>query len=228
MSHKLRTSREVYDQVRWDPRLDARRIVMGYESRRDGMQEIACLDFVPGGDIPWHRVWYFRDDRQVLWDRRQRLDRLTGPGALTAASAEAGATPHEHPREAAAAHGIPLSPLSVYRFDARTQAWVPLVGPVAPGQAPPATLTVVTYNVLFNLHDAARFLIVEYRHIVAVGLVLHHSFTQCKRLTAEHDPEQLVFVEHRQVTKHLARFLVTTNVTNTLINQFPYFGVAVG
>jgi poly(A) polymerase len=156
MGHKLRTSREVYDQVRWDPRLDARRIVMGYESRRDGMQEIACPDFVPGGDIPWHRIWYFRDDKQVLWDRRQRIDRLVGPGALPAASAEPLAIPPEGPHAGEETHGIPLSPLSVHRFDARGQKWVPLSGPV-PDREPPAALTVVTYNVLFNLHDAARF-----------------------------------------------------------------------
>lgn len=82
MSTKLRTSREVYDQIRWDQRLDPRRIIIGYETRWEGMQEISFPAFTPDTDIPWHRIWYFRDHDQMLWDRRERIDRLSGPDAV--------------------------------------------------------------------------------------------------------------------------------------------------
>lgn len=141
---KLRTSREVYDQIRWDPRIDARRVVIGYDSRRDGMQEIALSDFVPGGDIPWHRIWFFRDDKQVLWDREQRMDRLVGPGAVLEAAPEPEPAPGAEPPLSAA-----LSPLPVYCFDSRAREWAAVSGP-SPEREPPSALTVVTYNVLLS------------------------------------------------------------------------------
>lgn len=142
---KLRTSREVYDQLRWDPRLDARSVVIGYDSRRDGMQEMALADFVPGGDIPWHRIWYFRNERERLWDREQRIDRLSELGSMPEA---APSVAPERPR-LVTQPGAELSPLSVYRFDAGTQAWTSAPGPVPEGELPSA-LTVVTYNVLLS------------------------------------------------------------------------------
>src|SRR5204863_364100 len=74
-----------YQQLRWDPRLDARRVVIGVETRLDGIKELGFGDFVPDGDVPWHRIWYFRDDREVLWDRRERIDRLLDRPAADAA-----------------------------------------------------------------------------------------------------------------------------------------------
>src|SRR2546430_2147453 len=57
---KLRTSREVYDRIRWDASFDASSCIIGYETRLSGLQEMRFDDFDPRGDIPWHRVWYFR------------------------------------------------------------------------------------------------------------------------------------------------------------------------
>jgi uncharacterized protein (UPF0248 family) len=70
----MHTSREVYDRIRWDPRIDPTRFVIGYESRLPEPREVAFTAFVPDGDIPWHRVLYFREGSRVVWDRRTRLD----------------------------------------------------------------------------------------------------------------------------------------------------------
>jgi poly(A) polymerase len=73
---RFQTSREVYHRIRWDPRFDEREFVIGYDARGEKMEEVALTAFIADGEIPWHRVWYYRLGREVVWDRRQRLDRL--------------------------------------------------------------------------------------------------------------------------------------------------------
>lgn len=88
-SEKFRTSREVYDRIRWDPRFDPRAYVIGYVSHGEAMKEIPFPEFEPGGEIPWHRVGYVRTQRgEVVWDRNARIDRIfgaTAPGPVEAA-----------------------------------------------------------------------------------------------------------------------------------------------
>ncbi len=79
----MRTSEDLYNRIRWDGRFDPSRFVLGIESRsargprEDGEPvRVAFADFVPGGDIPWHRVLYIEADAQIVWDRRAQLDRL--------------------------------------------------------------------------------------------------------------------------------------------------------
>ena len=76
---KLRTSREVYDQIRWDPRLDPADFIIGYETRGSGIDEISLPSFDPEGEIPWHRIQYIRRGETNVWDRRLRVDLLVGP-----------------------------------------------------------------------------------------------------------------------------------------------------
>ncbi|MFT3765617.1 MAG: RNA repair domain-containing protein [Minicystis sp.] len=73
---KLRTSEEVYHQIRWDPRLDQAAFTVGYETRDARIEEIAFPLFVPGGEIPWHRIRHYRQGAAIVWDRRERLDLL--------------------------------------------------------------------------------------------------------------------------------------------------------
>jgi hypothetical protein len=53
---------------------------MGYLDRFRGMLEIPLLEFIPGGDVPWHRVYYFKKGREVMWDRNTRVDKIFGSG----------------------------------------------------------------------------------------------------------------------------------------------------
>ena len=70
---KLRTSKDVYDRLKWDPDsvivnnevLDLGSVQIGYKDRFLGMCEIPFEDFTPSGsdnegDIPFHRIYYFR------------------------------------------------------------------------------------------------------------------------------------------------------------------------
>ena len=174
---RFTTSRELYHRIRWDPRLDAREFSIGYDAHLEQLEEMPFEAFVPDGEIPWHRVWYFKRGRQVVWDRRQRIDLLddlippapvTAPARVepTSAPATVEATPVAPSPRAEAAHGFKALP--AWRFDANTGAWVE-----APAGAPdtaPERLTVTTLNVLFDLYDGDR-LATERRTPAALALL---------------------------------------------------------
>lgn len=72
----MRTSEEVYHRVLWDPRFDPARFVVGVRLREGDPGRVPLAEFVPGGDIPWHRVLFFEADGEVVWDRTTGVDRL--------------------------------------------------------------------------------------------------------------------------------------------------------
>lgn len=73
---RFRTSREAYDWIRWDPAFDASEFVIEYDVHADELAEASLVAFDPHGDIPWHRIQRIRRGRDVVWDRRERIDRL--------------------------------------------------------------------------------------------------------------------------------------------------------
>jgi hypothetical protein len=92
---KLRTASEVISRLKWsyDETANAQNTIMGYDCRINGPLE-KCVDdynrINDGGDIPEHRIQYFRLNRlplkeSMLWDRLGRVDRLFGSGAGTEA-----------------------------------------------------------------------------------------------------------------------------------------------
>lgn len=146
---KQRTSREVYDRIRWDPRLDPRAYTIGYDAHAHGMKEVPLLSFVPGGDIPWHRVWYVRARGRIVWDRRTRYDEVF---AHHDASGERVAPSVRWPTVEY------FAPLQPHRF--LNGAWTPR-DPDARATArtdDPTPLRVLTWNVLDGSHEgeAAR------------------------------------------------------------------------
>jgi RNA 2',3'-cyclic 3'-phosphodiesterase len=72
----MRTSDEIYHRVLWDPRFDPARFVLGIRRRGESFERIPLPDFVPGGDIPWHRVVFIEADGEVVWDRATGADRI--------------------------------------------------------------------------------------------------------------------------------------------------------
>ncbi len=77
----MRTSEEVYHQVRWDPRLDPARFVLGIRQRGAAPERVPLPSFVPGGEIPWHRILFVEADGEVVWDRATGVDRVGVSGA---------------------------------------------------------------------------------------------------------------------------------------------------
>lgn len=149
----LRTSREVYMRVRWDTHYDETQFVIGCDDRAQGMKEIAFTEFVPDGDIPWHRVWYFRAGETVYWDRARKLDRIFGSGETedtTRPPPPIAAEPtQEEPRG-----GPRFEPVPALRF--REAGWQPVELGESTGGLRDGVLRLATYNVLFDLFDADR------------------------------------------------------------------------
>lgn len=144
----FRTSREIYDRIRWDPRFDPSRFVIGYEARLGAPKEVPFTAFVPDGDVPWHRVLHFREGATIVWDRRARVDLLSSPGARarTASAALAVMLPQER-----------FDPLPIHRFDAARDAWIAaLPGASIAAPSGPMRLRVATWNVLSDQHERER------------------------------------------------------------------------
>lgn len=85
---KLRPAADVISRIRWDPSLDARDFLIGYEDRFLGTRETEIekwkteqtdLEF-----IPMHRVIYFKrkSDGVLVWDREMKKDLLFGSGGF--------------------------------------------------------------------------------------------------------------------------------------------------
>jgi poly(A) polymerase len=158
---RFQTSREVYHRIRWDPRLDAREFVIGYDAHSEDMEEMPFEAFVPDGEIPWHRVWYFRRGSEVVWDRRKRIDTLA---TLVPSAPEQPAPPPPPPQPDPPSHSHSRShhhhpphftPIPSYRYDSRRFAWVEAPPPASSPEALPelADLTIASLNVLFDLYD---------------------------------------------------------------------------
>ncbi len=152
---KMRTSRAIYNLIKWDTRFDGAGYAIGYDDHvRPEPREIAYLAFDPDGDIPWHRVVYFRAPGGIVWDRRTRLDAVAPPppGAAPAA-------PAAPPAPGAEPGGPPLVERArvPYRFDVTAGAWAP-----AALDDPPPSLErprrgrfkVALLNVLSDVHEA--------------------------------------------------------------------------
>ncbi|MEU3911052.1 poly(A) polymerase [Streptomyces sp. NPDC029721] len=137
----MRTSEQLYHQVRWDPRFDPARFTLGLLQRGAAPKRVPLPSFVPGGDIPWHRVLFVEADGELVWDRARGLDLID--------STTAGRV-----------RGRRLLPEPF--FTTRTpHAWDPAGGAWRPVQAgpaahPPARVRLLTWNTLWDRYDAPR------------------------------------------------------------------------
>ncbi|NUT97861.1 MAG: DUF504 domain-containing protein [Saccharothrix sp.] len=77
----MRTSEEIYHRVRWDARFDPARFVLGLAVRGAEPKRVPLPSFVPGGDVPWHRVLFVEADGELVWHRATGLDRIDASGA---------------------------------------------------------------------------------------------------------------------------------------------------
>ncbi|MFF1556504.1 poly(A) polymerase [Streptomyces sp. NPDC058279] len=154
----MRTSEELYHQVRWDPRFDPARFTLGLLQRGAAPKRVPLPSFVPGGDIPWHRVLFVEADGELVWDRATGVDRIdqTRAGRV------------REPR-------LLRAPF----FTARTpHAWDPADGggwrpvdPPGPGESTgPARVRLLTWNTLWDRYDAPRIATARRRPLLLAEL----------------------------------------------------------
>ncbi|MFD1546676.1 poly(A) polymerase [Nonomuraea guangzhouensis] len=135
----MRTSEEIYHRVRWDPRFDPSRFVLGVGQWGADPKRIPLPTFVPGGDVPWHRVLFVEADGELVWDRATGLDRID--------TCDAGRV--RAPRR-----------LRAPFFSARTpHTWDPAAGWQGAATAKSSTVGAVrllTWNTLWDRYDSDR------------------------------------------------------------------------
>ncbi|MFD7030288.1 poly(A) polymerase [Streptomyces sp. NPDC059917] len=134
----MRTSEELYHQVRWDPRFDPARFVLGLLQRGAGPKRVALPSFVPGGDVPWHRVLFVEADGELVWDRATGVDRIESSGAGRARAPRLLRAPFFTAR---AAHAWDPA-----------RGWAP-VGDAVPAPPTAAVVRVLTWNTLWDRYD---------------------------------------------------------------------------
>lgn len=116
----MRTSDEIYHRIRWDPRFDPARFVLGISRRGEACERIPLPYFVPGGDIPWHRVVFIEADGEVIWDRATGVDHFDASGAGRVRDPRAGPSLATNSGRGEPAGGLDVSPTT------RTAvAWIP-------------------------------------------------------------------------------------------------------
>ncbi|WP_328296986.1 RNA repair domain-containing protein [Streptomyces sp. NBC_00435] len=139
----MRTSEELYHQVRWDSRFDPARFTLGLLQRGAEPKRVPLPSFVPGGDIPWHRVLFVEADGELVWDR------ATGVDTLDATSA---GRVHD-PRLLRAPFFTARTP---YAWDpAGEGAWRRAPEGRTPTEAP-SRVRLLTWNTLWDRYDSPR------------------------------------------------------------------------
>jgi poly(A) polymerase len=137
----MRTSEEIYHRVRWDARFDPARFVLGINQRGAAPKRVPLPAFVPGGEIPWHRVLFVEADGEVVWDRATGVDRIDASGAGRV-------------REARRLRAPFFSARTPHTWDAAAGRWAP-AAPTA-REAGPERVRVLTWNTLWDRYDSDR------------------------------------------------------------------------
>ncbi|MFD8984844.1 poly(A) polymerase [Streptomyces sp. NPDC059564] len=152
----MRTSEQLYHQVRWDPRFDPARFTLGLLQRGAAPKRVPLPSFVPGGDIPWHRVLFVEADGELVWDRASGVDLIDTTRAGRVRETRLLPAPF---------------------FTARTpHAWDPADGggwrPAQAGPAahPPDRVRLLTWNTLWDRYDAPRIATARRRPLLLADL----------------------------------------------------------
>ncbi|MFM9554875.1 poly(A) polymerase [Streptomyces caniscabiei] len=132
----MRTSEEIYHRVRWDARFDPARFVLGVLQRNAAPKRVPLPAFVPGGEIPWHRVLFFEADGELVWDRTTGVDRIDATEAGRVREARLLRAPFFTARTPCAWDG---------------ERWAPTRSPRGLASA---SVRVLTWNTLWDRYDA--------------------------------------------------------------------------
>jgi len=74
---KLVRANEILSRIKWDPKFNPEEFIIGYKDRFEGIMEISFKEFEENAEIPVHRIFYFKQNGFIVWDREKRLDRIS-------------------------------------------------------------------------------------------------------------------------------------------------------
>ncbi|CAF3304625.1 unnamed protein product [Rotaria sp. Silwood2] len=82
LTNRFRHSDIIFNRILHDKTIDRSQVVIGYEDRFIGIHEIPFNEFKRVHEheygIPLHRIRHFKLNGNLVWDRRKRLDLITG------------------------------------------------------------------------------------------------------------------------------------------------------
>ncbi len=151
----MATITEVYNRIIWDANLNRNMFIAGFHERvSDTIREKPLAQWDDNSDIPWHRVRYIRCHETIVWDRENRID-LISTNNLPEIAWKSEATNANRADLAAlvANNQVEFSPRSIYHFE--TNRWKIFTGELK-SIALDKQLTIASYNILSNLHDADK------------------------------------------------------------------------
>ncbi len=138
----MRTIDEFCHQVRWDPRFDPARFVLGINQRGAAPKRVPLPSFVHGGDIPWHRVLFVEADGELVWDRATGVDRIDTSDA-------------DRVRDPRLLRAPIFTAGTPYAWDP-ADGWRPADGTPRTTVPSAGTLRVLTWNTLWDRYDSDR------------------------------------------------------------------------
>ena len=72
----LRPSDQIIARIRWDNNFDSEKLIIGYLDRFVGKMECS-LSIFDEGDIPMHRIVQLKYIDEIIWDRENKIDKIT-------------------------------------------------------------------------------------------------------------------------------------------------------
>lgn len=72
---KLRTAKNIIDKITWDPNMKAEDFRVGFLDKFEGILEMPFSE-LEGSEIKDYRIEYFKRGKEVVWDKKKRIDIL--------------------------------------------------------------------------------------------------------------------------------------------------------
>ncbi|BAZ17135.1 RNA 2',3'-cyclic phosphodiesterase [Calothrix sp. NIES-4071] len=209
---------EIYNRIIWDERLNSSTFIAAYTERMssDGMREKPLAQWAPDGDIPWHRIRYIRCGNIIVWDREKHID-LISTGQLPPTAWKSNTTQtHIHTEIEAPI----FNPRPVYKHN--IQGWIANEDVLKDTKI--NTLTVATFNVLFNLYETEK--IQTEKRLPAI----FEQLRQCKADIIAIQEATPQFVESLLSQNWIQKYYISESHTaetvkpygNLLLSRFPF------
>ncbi|CAF1158592.1 unnamed protein product [Rotaria magnacalcarata] len=153
-TNRFRGGELIFNRILHDKTIDRSKVIIGYEDRFTGIHEIAFNEFKKVHEheygVPMHRLRHFKINGEVVWDRTNKIDILTGNKNITNS------------------HNLIKDDLhlaqGLFYFDQSTQQWIqyPHIPIISDDQKNPSTIETclpsrchfVTWNILVDYHHS--------------------------------------------------------------------------
>jgi len=72
-SQKLKGADQIVNRIKWDKKQNMNEFTVGYDDRFLGIMDIPFVEFALKADIPSHRIYYFKRNGEIVWDRTNKI-----------------------------------------------------------------------------------------------------------------------------------------------------------